>query len=38
MFNAEDAVVSYFATRILGVIILQKLCVNESYEMYEIYN
>lgn len=36
MFNAEDAVVSYFATRILGVIILQKLSVNESFERYEI--
>lgn len=36
MFNAEDAVVSYFAARILGVIILQKLSVNESFEMYEI--
>ena len=36
MFSAEDAVVSYFATRILGVIILQKLCVDESFKKYKI--
>lgn len=36
MFNAEDAVVSYFATRILGVIILQKLGIDESFHVYEI--
>lgn len=35
MFNAEDAIVSYFATRILGVIILQKLGISESFEMYK---
>ena len=37
MFNVEDAVVSYFATRILGVIILQKLGIDESFYVYEIY-
>lgn len=37
MFNAEDAVVSYYAARILGVIILQKLNINESFKIYEIY-
>lgn len=37
MFNAEDAVVSYFVARILGVIILQKLNINESFKIYEIY-
>lgn len=36
MFNVEDAVVSYFATRILGVIILQKLGIDESFYVYEI--
>lgn len=37
LFNAEDAIVSYFATRILGVIILQKLGISESFYVYEIY-
>ncbi|MBD5482486.1 MAG: hypothetical protein HDR15_08225 [Lachnospiraceae bacterium] len=36
MFNAEDAVVSYFATRLLGVLILQKINVTESFKKYEI--
>lgn len=36
MFNAEDAVVSYFATRLLGVLILQKINVAESFKKYEI--
>ncbi len=36
MFNAEDAIVSYFTTRILGVIILRKLGVNESFNEYDI--
>ena len=36
MFNAEDAVVSYFATRILGVLILQKINVAESFEEFKI--
>ncbi|MBD5556483.1 MAG: hypothetical protein HDQ95_14380 [Roseburia sp.] len=36
MFNAEDAVVSYFATRILGVLILQKINVAESFEKFKI--
>lgn len=37
MFNAEDAVVSYFATRILGVLILQKINVAESFEKFKIW-
>lgn len=37
LFNAEDAIVSYFTTRILGVVILQKLGIDESFYVYEIY-
>lgn len=38
MFNAYDAIVAYFAVRVLGIIILQKVGVPESFEMYERIN
>lgn len=38
MFNAYDAVVSYFVVRVLGRIILQRLGVQESFICYEINN
>ena len=38
MFNAYDAVVSYFVVRVLGSIILQRLGVQESFEYYKINN
>ena len=36
MFNAEDAIISYFTVRILGIILLQKLGVEESFQRYRI--
>lgn len=36
MFNAYDAVVSYFVVRVLGCIILRRLGVQESLEHYKI--
>ncbi len=36
MFNAYDAVVSYFVVRVLGSIILQRLGVQESFNCFEI--
>lgn len=36
MFNAEDAIISYFTVRILGIILLQKLGVEESFQRYTI--
>ena len=38
MFNAYDAVVSYFVVRVLGSIILQRIGVQESYECYKVNN
>ncbi len=38
MFNAYDAVVSYFVVRVLGSIILQHLGVQESFICYEMCN
>jgi len=38
MFNAYDAVVSYFVVRVLGSIILQHLGVQESFNCYEMCN
>lgn len=38
MFNAYDAVVAYFAARVLGLAILQKVGREESFERYEINN
>ena len=37
MFNAYDAIVAYFAARVLGVIILRELGIPESFNKYEIY-
>lgn len=36
LFSTDDAIVVYFATRILGVNILQKLGRVESYKVYDI--
>ena len=36
LFSTDDAIVEYFATRILGVNILQKLGRVESYKVYDI--
>ena len=36
LFNAYDAVVAYFAARVLGVIILRELEIEESLKKYRI--
>lgn len=38
LFSTDDAIVTYFATRILGVSILQKLGREESFKVYDIYD
>lgn len=38
LFSTDDALVAYFATRILGVSILQKLGREESFKVYDIYD
>lgn len=38
LFSTDDAIVAYFATRILGVSILQKLGREESFKVYDIYD
>ena len=38
LFSTDDAIVVYFATRILGVSILQKLRREESFKVYDIYD
>lgn len=38
LFSTDDAIVVYFATRILGVSILQKLGREESFKVYDIYD
>lgn len=38
LFSTDDAIVVYFATRILGVSILQKLGREESFKEYDIYD
>ena len=38
LFSTDDAIVVYFATRILGVSILQKLRREESFNVYDIYD
>ena len=38
LFSTDDAIVAYFATRILGVSILQKLGRGESFKVYDIYD
>lgn len=36
MFNAYDAIVAYFTVRILGIIILQEIGIQESFEKFKI--
>lgn len=38
LFSTDDAIVAYFATRTLGVSILQKLGREESFKVYDIYD
>ena len=38
LFSTDDVIVAYFATRILGVSILQKLGREESFKVYDIYD
>ena len=38
MFNAADALVAYFAVRMIGVFLLQKINVEESFGYYKSNN